>query len=93
MIHMPSISSVTIGTNCLGRPLVTISYHATKEVVFTYYRTWEECQKDFARIKAALSEVEALLEKIPLTEPESKPIQEEVQKIQSIELASPEKAE
>ena len=77
MIHIPSVSSVTIGTTCLGRPLLRLSYHITKKVESVYYKNWEECQRDFNRIKTALTEVEALLEKIGLTEPEARIIARE----------------
>jgi hypothetical protein len=72
MIHVPSLSSATIGTNCFGRPLITLSYHATKSILYVRYGTWDSCQKDFNRIKNALNEVEDLLNKVPLTEPEAR---------------------
>ncbi len=72
MIHVPSLSSATIGTNCFGRPLITLSYHATKNILYVRYSTWDSCQKDFNRIKNALNEVEDLLNKVPLTEPEAR---------------------
>jgi hypothetical protein len=70
MIHVPSLSSVTICTNCFGRPLITLSYHATKNLLYLRYSNWDLCQKDFNRIKTALNEVENLLNKVPLTESE-----------------------
>jgi hypothetical protein len=70
MIHVPSLSSVTIRTNCFGRPLITLSYHTTKSVLHLRYSNWDSCQKDFNQLKNALNEVEALLNKIPLTEPD-----------------------
>lgn len=72
MIHVPSLSSTTIGTSCFGQPLLTLSFHATKSVVRVRYRNWDACQHDFNRIKDALNEVEGLLNKVPLTEPEPK---------------------
>ena len=80
MIHVPSLSSATIGTNCFGRPLITLSYHATKSILYVRYSTWESCQKDFNRIKNALNEVEDLLNKIPLTEPELQEVNTIVEK-------------
>lgn len=77
MVHVPSISSVTIGSTCFGYPIVTISYHATKATTRISYSSWEDCQADFKRIKAALLEVETLLEKILLTQ------EEEVKKSES----------
>lgn len=70
MIHVASLSSTTIGTTCLGQPLLTLSFHATKSVVRVRYNSWESCQHDFNRIKNAVNEVEELLNKVPLTEPE-----------------------
>ena len=83
MIHIPSVSSVTIGTTCLGRPLLRLSYHITKKVESVYYKNWEECQRDFNRIKTALTEVESLLEKISLTELEVIVLVDTVEKVMS----------
>ena len=71
-IHVPSVTSVTIGTNCLGRPMITIAFHATKDILHVSYSNWDECQKEFTCVKTALAEVESILEKIPLTDTEQK---------------------
>ena len=77
MLHVPSLSSVTINTNCIGKPFIAVSYHTTKNILYLNYRNWEECQKDFNRVKTAMAEVEHLLDTILLTEPETpKQVQE-----------------
>ncbi len=67
MIHVPSLSSVSMGTSCMGYPTIQLSYHTRKPFTVCYNK-WEECERDFNRIKAALKEVETSLEKIVLTE-------------------------
>ena len=67
MIHVPSLSSVSMGTSCMGYPTIQLSYHTRKPFTVCYNK-WEECERDFNRIKAALKEVETSLEKILLTE-------------------------
>jgi hypothetical protein len=67
MIHIPSLSSVSMGTSCMGYPTIQLSYHTRKPFTVCYNK-WEECERDFNRIKAALKEVETSLEKIVLTE-------------------------
>ena len=79
MIHVPSVTSVTIGTSCFGRPTITIAFHATKDILHVSYSNWDECQKEFTNIKNALTEVESILEKIPLTESEQKKVQVQAQ--------------
>lgn len=78
MIHVPSVTSVTIGTSCFGRPMITVSFHATKDILHVSYSNWDQCQKDFTNIKNALTEVEYILEKIPLTESEQKKVEAQV---------------
>ena len=67
MIHVPSLSSVSMGTSCMGYPTIQLSYHTRKPFTVCYNK-WEECEKDFNRIKTAFKEVESSLEKIVLTE-------------------------
>jgi hypothetical protein len=67
MIHIPSLSSVTVGTSCLGYPYIHLSYHTQQELKVSY-SSWEHCEKDFNRVKSAVKEVESSLEKIILTE-------------------------
>ena len=68
MIHIPSVSSVSMGTTCMGRPQISFSYHSEKSVTSISYKKWEDCEHDFNRVKVALSEVENLLKKVRLTE-------------------------
>lgn len=79
MVHVPSLSSVTIGTTCMGRPILTLSYHSTKKVDIVGYVNWDLCQSDFNRVKDALTEVESLLSKIALTEPSLGKVNTEVE--------------
>jgi hypothetical protein len=51
----------------MGYPTIQLSYHTRKPFTVCYNK-WEDCEKDFNRIKAALKEVETSLEKIVLTE-------------------------
>jgi hypothetical protein len=67
MVHVPSLSSVSMLSNCLGRPYLMLYYH-TKMNMKIQYSSWDKCEADFNRLKAALVEVEALLHKLPLTE-------------------------
>jgi hypothetical protein len=75
VIHVPSLANVSMGTNCLGQPFLTFYYHNQQSQVISYgFGKWEECEKDMIRVKASMIEVEKILEVIPLTEPESKPV-------------------
>lgn len=74
MVHVPSLSSVSIQTNCLGRPSLWLYYHNSKVNTKISYSKWDLCESDFNKVKAALVEVEGLLAQIPLTEEPSKPL-------------------
>jgi hypothetical protein len=67
MVHVPSLSSVSMLSNCLGRPYLMLYYH-TKMNMKIQYSSWDKCEADFNRLKTALVEIESLLQKIPLTE-------------------------
>jgi hypothetical protein len=67
MVHIPSLSSVSMLSNCFGRPYLMLFYH-TKTNLKIQYSSWEKCEADFSRLKEALVEVEALLQTVPLTE-------------------------
>lgn len=67
MIHVPSLFNVSMGTSCLGYPYMHLSYH-TKQQMKISYGKWEECERDFNRVKSALKEVETALDGIILTE-------------------------
>lgn len=68
MVYVPSLSSVSMRTNCLGRPSLSLYYHNSKETTKITYSQWSLCESDFNRVKTALVEVEALLSQLPLTE-------------------------
>lgn len=67
MVHIPSLSSVSIHSNCFGRPYLMMYYH-TKMNMKIQYSSWDKCEADFNRLKVALVEIEALLQKVPLTD-------------------------
>lgn len=67
MIHVPSLFNVSMGTSCMGYPYLHLSYHTKQEMTISY-KGWDECERDFNRVKAALKEVEAALDGIVLTE-------------------------
>jgi hypothetical protein len=68
MIHVPSLSSVSMAAGCFGRPHLSLYYHITKNVQKINYMDWEVCEKDFNRVKKAMNEVEVMLAPVPLTE-------------------------
>ena len=51
----------------MGYPYIHLSYHTRQELKICYGK-WEECERDFNRVKSALKEVEGCLETIVLTE-------------------------
>ncbi len=67
MIHVPSLSSVSMHSNCLGRPYLMLYYH-TKMNTKIQYSSWDKCEADFNRVKTALVEIDSLLHKIALTD-------------------------
>jgi hypothetical protein len=68
MVHVPSLSSVSMASGCFGRPYLSLYYHMTKHVQKIQYREWEACEKDFNRVKKAMNEIEVMLSPVPLTE-------------------------
>lgn len=68
MIHVPSVSNVSMGTNCWGRPTITLSFHSDKKLVCISYKDWQVCEKEFNKIKDAVTEVENILKEVRLTE-------------------------
>ena len=72
MIHVPSLSSVSISTSCFGKPFLCLHFH-TQKTLNIYYRGWDECQAAMSKLKSALIEVEAALAPIPLVEATSTP--------------------
>ena len=90
MVHIPSLSSVSVDSSCTGRPYITLYYH-TKKMVKINYSKWEKCEEDFNRVKNALSDIEKILATVPLTEEKEipKPVPVELEKqpsIQKIEI-------
>lgn len=67
MVHVPSLSSVSMGTTCLGSPYISLYYHTKQDMKISYGK-WDDCERDFNRVKSALKEVESALEDIVLTE-------------------------
>lgn len=67
MVHIPSLSSASIHSNCFGRPYLMLYYH-TKMNTKIQYSAWDKCESDFNRLKTALVEIEALLQKVSLTD-------------------------
>ncbi len=51
----------------MGYPYIHLSYHTRQELKVCYGK-WDECERDFNRVKSALKEVEGCLETIVLTE-------------------------
>lgn len=73
MIHVPSVANVTMASNCMGKPSLSIFFHQQVQQEITYsWSQWENCEADLVRIKKALREVELALEKIPLMEENDK---------------------
>lgn len=67
MIHIPSLFNVSMGTSCMGYPYMHLSYHTKQEMKISY-TGWDECERDFNRVKSALKEIETALDGIVLTE-------------------------
>lgn len=56
-----------MGTSCMGYPYMHLSYHTKQEMTITYAK-WDDCERDFNRVKSALKEVDSALDGIVLTE-------------------------
>ena len=67
MVHVPSLSSVSMGTGCMGSPYISLYYHTKQDMKISYGK-WDECERDFNRVKAALKEIDTALDGIVLTE-------------------------
>jgi hypothetical protein len=67
MIHVPSLSSVSIDTDCFGRPYLLLTYHVQKDIHISF-PNWAECEAAMTKVKGAMTEVEAALASIPLVE-------------------------
>ena len=73
MIHIPSLASISFGTNCFGYPYLNLVYHTNHENQRFYFTSWDICKKTMNKIKFAMEEVEKALANIPLTENEGQP--------------------
>ena len=51
----------------MGYPYMHLSYHTKQEMTITYAK-WDDCERDFNRVKSALKEVDSALDGIVLTE-------------------------
>ncbi len=71
VIHIPSVSNVSMGTSCLGNPYLYVSYHTTKKQDTLCYKTWSDCEAAFNSVKVAVKEIDTLLSAVPLTTPET----------------------
>ena len=67
MVHVPSLSSVSMGTSCMGYPYLSLYYHTKQDMKISYGK-WDECERDFNRVKSALKEIDTALDGIVLTE-------------------------
>ncbi len=84
MIHIPSLSSVSMSAGCFGKPYLSLYYHNIKNVQTIKYRIWEECERDFNRVKKAMNDIEVMLSPISLTE-DATPVVQEAVKVSDIE--------
>jgi hypothetical protein len=84
VIHIPSVSNVSMGSNCLGKPYLAITFHPTEKTTFLYYGTWETCELHFNAVKTAMKEIDTLLASVSLTdsEPVLPPIQKETNEME-----------
>lgn len=80
MVHVPSLSSISIQSTWFGRPSLSLYFHNSKENKRISYSQWETCETDFNKVKVALTEVESYLSQIPLTE--VKEVKEESPKVE-----------
>lgn len=69
VFHVPSLSNISMGSNCFGTHYISIYYHTSKKVTNIYYNSWEACIHDFNRLETSMKEIDSLLSKIHLTEP------------------------
>lgn len=96
VIHVPSVSNVSMGTSCLGKPYLSVSYHTAKKQDTLCYKSWTDCEAAFNTVKDAVKEIDTLLSTVPLTNPEvvsSPKVEEVVVKVEETkEEPTPEKS-
>ena len=69
-IHVPSLANISIQTGCFGIPMLVLDYHGQPRKTITYEgKTYDQCEKDLIKVKAAMLSVEQALTGIPLTAP------------------------
>jgi hypothetical protein len=67
VIHIPSLANVSMGTTCLGGPFLCFHYHNQKSQTIGYsWGKWDQCEKDLIRVKAAMIEIEKILDSVSL---------------------------
>jgi hypothetical protein len=86
MIHVPSLSSVSIGTSCWGTPYLSLHFHTQKSLNI-HYKKWADCEQAMSKVKTAMVEVEAALVAIPLVEPVA-PVVQVLQVVSEVALAA-----
>jgi copper chaperone CopZ len=79
VIHVPSVSNVSMGTSCLGKPYLAITYHTSKKVDTLCFSSWSDCESGFNAVKEAVKEIDSLLVSVPLTAPEKVTVEVAVQ--------------
>lgn len=90
VIHIPSVSNVSMGTTCLGKPYLAVTFHHTGKTTFLYYGTWTTCELHFNAVKTAMKEIDTLLASVPLTdsEPLPTPIEKEAKELDAKKVES-----
>lgn len=72
-IHVPSLANASIETGCFGFPSLTLDFHGQPRKTISYtWKTYDDCEKDLIKVKAAMQAVEQSLASIPLTSPSEK---------------------
>lgn len=69
VVHVPSISNVSMAANCFGRPYLEICYHTSSKSSVHYFVNWSDCEAMFNYVKKAMKEIDTLLADVPLTDP------------------------
>ena len=69
-IHVPSLANASIETGCFGFPSLSLDFHGQARKTISYtWKTYDDCEKDLIKVKAAMLLVEQALAGIPLTAP------------------------
>ena len=89
VIHVPSVSNVSMGTSCLGKPYLYVSYHTAKKQDTLSFASWDLCEAAFNTVKDAVKEIDTLLSSIPLTTPEPVVVQKVEEVVVKVEETKP----